>query len=60
MEIPEATRREIERAIHSEDSPVGIDAKATHVIIIAQLRDLQERMERLERTLEQIRAGSDT
>lgn len=56
MEIPDEVREEIERAIHSDDSPVGIDAKATHVIIIAQLRDLQARMERLERRLESIEA----
>lgn len=56
MEIPDEVREEIERAIHSDDSPVGIDAKATHVIIIAQLRDLQARMERLERRLEGIEA----
>lgn len=54
MEIPDEVREEIERAIHSDESPVGIDAKATHVIIIAQLRDLQERLERLEQRLERL------
>ena len=41
--------REIEELIASEDSPVGIDAKKTHVIIIQKLLQIEERLERLER-----------
>ncbi len=41
--------REIEELIASEDSPVGIDAKKTHVIIIHKLLQIEKRLERLER-----------
>ncbi len=39
---------EIEELISSEDSPVGIDAKKTHIIIIAKLVRIEQRLERLE------------
>ncbi len=39
---------EIEELIASEDSPVGIDAKKTHVIIIHKLLQIEERLARLE------------
>ena len=39
---------EIEELITSEDSPVGIDAKKTHIIIIQKLLQIEERLERLE------------
>ncbi len=41
----------IEELIASEDSPVGIDAKKTHVIIISKLLQIEERLERLERMI---------
>ncbi len=40
---------EIEELIASEDSPVGIDAKKTHVIIIHKLLQIEKRLEKLER-----------
>ena len=48
-EIPASDYGEIEELIASEDSPVGIDAKKTHVIIIHKLRQIEERLEKLER-----------
>ena len=39
---------EIEELIASEDSPVGIDAKKTHVIIIHKLLQIEERLAKLE------------
>ena len=39
----------IERLIASDDSPVGIDAKKTHVIIIQKLLQIEARLERIER-----------
>ncbi len=41
--------RRIEELIASEDSPIGIDVKKTHVIIIRKLLQIEERLERLER-----------
>ena len=39
---------EIEALIGSDDSPVGIDAKKTHVIIIHKLLQIEERLAKLE------------
>ena len=47
MNIPEATVRAIEEEIASDSSPVGIDAKKTHVMIIHQLREIEERLARI-------------
>ena len=44
--IDTPTREEL---IASDASPVGIDAKKTHVIIIHKLVQIEERLERLER-----------
>ena len=48
FEIPEAERQEIETLIHSDDSPVGIDAKRTHVLILYKLQQIEKRLDRLE------------
>ena len=39
---------EIEALIHSNDSPVGIDAKKTHVWILHKLERIEERLDRIE------------
>ncbi len=49
MDVPQDRYEEIVRMIESIDSPVGIDAKKTHVIIIHKLLQIEERLERLER-----------
>ena len=48
LEVPASVHREIEELIASEDSPLGINAKKTHVIIIQKLLKIEERLERLE------------
>ncbi len=55
LEVPASVHREIEELIASEDSPLGINAKKTHVIIIQKLLQIEERLERLERLV--TRAG---
>jgi hypothetical protein len=50
-EIPESDYRAIEQAIASDDSPVGIDAKKTHVMILHKLIGIEERLARLEAAL---------
>ncbi len=40
---------EIARTIESADSPVGIDAKKTHVLILRALERIEERLSSLER-----------
>ena len=51
MNIPEETVRAIEQEIASDISPVGIDAKKTHIIIIHQLLKIEERLARIEESL---------
>ena len=48
-EIPEADYRAIEELIASDESPVGIDAKKTHVLILHKLMSIEARLDRLER-----------
>ena len=51
MDVPKDRYEEIERAIHSADSPVGIDAKKTHVIILHKLMEIERRLAALEQKL---------
>lgn len=53
MSSREARRSEIAAMIASDTSPVGIDAKKTHVLIIEMLEDIQRRLERLERAMDE-------
>ena len=48
FDMPAAERERIEREIASDESPVGIDAKKTHVLILRKLIEIEERLERLE------------
>jgi hypothetical protein len=48
FEIDTKTYDEIAAVIHSDESPVGIDAKKTHILILSKLQELSERMERME------------
>ena len=50
-EVATSDYGEIEELIASEDSPVGIDAKKTHVIIIQKLMQIEARLGRLERLI---------
>jgi len=47
MNIDQETYDEIEQLIHSPESPVGIDAKRTHVIIIHKLIQIEKRLDAL-------------
>lgn len=51
FDIDPATYDEIAKVIHSSESPVGIDAKKTHILILNKLQELTERMERIEQSL---------
>jgi hypothetical protein len=52
MEVPQDAYEAIENEIASDSSPVGIDAKKTHIIILHQLREIDERLRRIEESLE--------
>lgn len=52
--MPQITPEEYDRLaaeIGSEESVVGIDAKKTHILILHALRDIQQRLARLEERL---------
>lgn len=49
--IDEKTYNEIAEVIHSDSSPVGIDAKKTHILILKALSDLNTKIDRLEKEI---------
>lgn len=49
VEIPPDVYKEIEALIASDQSPVGIDAKKTHVIILHKLIEIEQRLSTLEK-----------
>lgn len=49
LDVESDKKAEIEEIISSKDSPVGIDAKKTHVIIINKLLEIEKRLEKLEK-----------
>jgi uncharacterized protein YdeI (YjbR/CyaY-like superfamily) len=51
MEIPQDVYRAIAEEITSDESPVGIDAKKTHVIILHRLKQIEDRLARIEEAL---------
>lgn len=52
IDVPADDYRALADALASDASPVGIDAKKTHVVIIHLLLDLQDRLARLEERLD--------
>ena len=51
VELSNEAYRKIEEMISSDESPVGIDAKKTHVLILHQLRVIEERLGLIEASL---------
>jgi len=51
LDVDRATFEAIAREIHSHESPVGIDAKKTHIIILDKLLQIGKRLEALEQQL---------
>ena len=49
LDVEDDKKSQIEKVISSEDSPVGIDAKKTHIIIINKLVEIEKRLEDLEK-----------
>jgi hypothetical protein len=58
MQIPSGEAERIGREIASESSPVGIDARKTHVIIIHMLEDIQRRLADLDRRIGELEANA--
>ena len=51
MENTKEIFERIGREIHSDTSPVGIDAKKTHILILAKLEELQKEIREIKETL---------
>ena len=49
MDIDEKTYNELAELIHSDQSPVGIDAKKTHIYILYKLTQIERRLDALEK-----------
>ena len=47
--IDEKTYAEIAEMIHSDSSPVGIDAKKTHILILHKLSQIEKRLDAIEK-----------
>ncbi|MFT5189629.1 MAG: hypothetical protein ACI9DF_005078 [Verrucomicrobiales bacterium] len=48
MNIPKEDHERIAALIHSADSPVGIDAKLTHIMILRKLELIESRLQKIE------------
>ena len=48
IDVPTDVYADIEKLIGSDASPVGIDAKKTHIIILHKLLEIERRLIRLE------------
>lgn len=48
LKIEKAVYDSIAKEIHSDSSPVGIDAKKTHILILEKLIQLEKRLDRIE------------
>ena len=53
IEVPQGTYDEIVRQIESDASPVGIDAKKTHILILHKLAAIEDRLRQLENRLQE-------
>ena len=49
FDIDKETFDKIAEMIHSDKSPVGIDAKKTHILILHKLMEIEKRLDALEK-----------
>ena len=52
MEIEKQEYERIAAEIHSDTSPVGIDAKKTHILILAMLQKMSDRLDVIEQKID--------
>ncbi len=57
LAITDEDYKAIQQMIESEDSPVGIDAKETHILILKKLVEIEARLARLEKQMEETNQG---
>lgn len=51
LEVPRELYDAIAQMIHSDTSPVGIDAKKTHILILEKLIRIEERLGQIEQKM---------
>ncbi len=56
MDIDPKRYEQIAADIHSDTSPVGIDAKKTHILILHMLQQLEARLERIEKQVDELKS----
>ena len=54
MHVPKGEYDRIAEEIGNDASPVGIDAKKTHIIILHKLNELERRLDRIEARLAEV------
>ena len=59
FEIEEKDYNEIAEIIHSDSSPVGIDAKKTHILIIKMLTEINERLDKMEEQINELKNNNN-
>lgn len=52
LDVPQDIYTSVESEISSEASPVGIDAKKTHIILLHKLQEIEARLKRIEAKME--------
>ena len=55
FQIDQNTYDQIAKVIHSDSSPVGIDAKKTHILILKMLTDIKQRLDKIEEEIKGIK-----
>ncbi len=53
MDVPQNEYDRLEKLIECAESPVGIDAKKTHIIILHKLDEIARRLAKIEAKLNQ-------
>ena len=51
MDVPHEAYTRLEKYITSDESPVGIDAKKTHILILYKLMEIERKLDNLSRTV---------
>ena len=47
MDVPQEIYERLEKCITSDESPVGIDAKKTHILILHRLMEIERKLDNL-------------
>jgi len=51
MDVPHKAYERLEKYISSDESPVGIDAKKTHILILHKLMEIERKLDKLIHTV---------